>query len=513
MQPVHVRLCAVLAVAASVACAPQRPPTEATLAGDGFTVHVAAAPFSLQILDSAGHVKLETAAQGAEATFDAHTYEDQLIPGWDGYRSHEGPWTVAAWGSFDSIDAGAVTLTVAADGGTTFEVSLSVDGTRVHYAQSVTGHYNESALAFTLPPDSHFFGLGQRNATLDHLGYELYSWPEEGGLGGGEDAGPRPDNPYPNGPSMTYFPVPFFHTTHGVSVLIDTTRRSIVRFGSDSPDTWSTAVDDTSLALTFYVRDQPLDAIDDYTSDTGRPPIPAPWAFGPRRRIDQGATVDGGLEWQVMRDRKLPLTTIDDAMHSLPSYSQLGREASLQAWTATLHTHGYKVMDYNNPYVSQSSANSAPDYAYGADAGFFEGAPDGGPATTFFLSGGAQIISAIDLTNPAAVTWFQSLLQRSLDLGYDGWMHDFGEYVARSSHFADGRLGDEVHNVFPVLSAHAGFDFVNAQRPGDAHFFVRSGYTGSQQYIYEAWGGDPGSQLRRYRGPAGPCCAAGSTSA
>jgi sulfoquinovosidase len=472
-----------------VSCGSKPPPTDATLSGDGFTVHVTASPFTLSIADSAGTTRLQTAA-GPQATFDAHTYEAQIIPGWDGYRPHEGPWTVGTTGTIAALDAGFVSLSVPP-----FTVTLTVDGTRVHYAQSLDGgHFNKSALAFELTPGSHFFGLGQHTAEVDHLGFALYSWPEEGGLGGGEDAGPAADNPYPNGPSMTYFPVPFFHTTHGVSVLIDTTRRSEVHFGTDDGDagtTWRTAVDDTALKLTLYVRDEPLDAIDDYTADTGRPPVPAPWAFGPRRRINEGATVDGGLEWQVMRDRKLPLTTVDDAMHSLPSFSQKGREADLMQWTQTLHAHGYKVMDYNNPYVSLSAPNSAPDYLYGADAGFFETGPDGGPATTFFLSGGAQTISAIDLTNPMAVSWFQSMLQRSLDLGYDGWMHDFGEYVARSSRFFDGRRGDEVHNIFPVLSARAGFELLNAQRPNDAHFFVRSGYTGSQQYIYEAWGGDP----------------------
>ena len=68
---------------------------------------------------------------------------------------------------------------------------------------------------------------------------------------------------------------------------------------------------------------------------------------------------------------------------------------------------------------------------------FFEISANGSPATPFFLSGGAQTIS--------------TLMQCSIDLGYDGWMHDFGEYVARSSRFADGRMGLEMHNAFPLL--------------------------------------------------------------
>jgi alpha-D-xyloside xylohydrolase len=486
------RLPAALTLLLLAACT-SKPATRATLQGDGFTAVVEAAPFSLTLVGADGGTLLTTSG-GPRVTLDAHTYEAQLIPGWDGYRSHERPWRQALTGTLVKADAHSATLTLT-DDTLAVTVTLEVDGTRLRYRHAVddTRNFNKAALAFTLPGDSHFFGLGQRTATVDHLGQRLYSWPEEGGLGTGEDAGVAADNPYPNGPSMTYFPVPFVHTTHGVSVLVDTTRRSEAHLGSDvdAPGTWRLAVDDTQLALTFYVRPRPLDAIDDYTQDTGRPPVPAAWAYGPRRRINRGALVGGVPEWQAMRARRLPLTAVDDAMHSLPSNSQQGHEAELQAWTAVLHANGFKAMDYNNPYVSQSAAGSAADYAYGAEHHLFEMAPDGGSATSFFLSGGAQTISAVDLTNPEAVTWFQGLLQRSISLGYDGWMHDFGEYVARSSHFADGRTGLEVHNAFPVLSAKAAFDLFASQPQLEGHAFSRSGYTGSQAYVLETWGGDP----------------------
>ena len=472
------------------ACPKPTPPNSVTLKGDGFTAQVTANPFSFKVLGTDGTARLETSG-GARVTFDAHTYEAQIVPGWDGYRSNERPWRNLTTGTIESSDATSVTLKLTDDLGM-IEVKLRTDGTRLRYEQSVDDvrHFNKSSLAFVMPANSHFFGMGQRTATLDHLGQTLYSWPEEGGLGGGEDAGATATNPYPNGPSMTYFPVPFFHTTHGVSVWADTTRRSEMHFGSDldAPDTFRVAVDDARLDLVFYVRERPLDAIDDFTSDTGRPLIPPAWAYGPRRRINRGAKVDGVDEWQLMRDRRLPLTAVDDAMHVLPSGSQVGIEPELLAWTTLLHANGFKAMAYNNPYVSATAAGSAGDYRYGDEHHFFEMSPDGGSATSFFLSGGAQTISTIDLTNPEAVTWFQGLLGRSLALGYDGWMHDFGEYVARSSRFSDGRTGEEVHNAFPVLSAKAAYDLLKNR---DAMCFLRSGYTGSQQYAFEVWGGDP----------------------
>ena len=52
-------------------------------------------------------------------------------------------------------------------------------------------------------------------------------------------------------------------------------------------------------------------------------------------------------------------------------------------------------------------------------------------------------------------------VQRSLDLGYDGWMHDFGEYTARDVVAHDGRTGWELHNAYPALSARAAHEFLN----------------------------------------------------
>ncbi len=468
-------------------CPPPRPPTGATLSGDGFSARVESQPFSVTITGADGRVRQHTVG-GPRFTRDDGVVEAQLIPGWDGFKSKERPWTEFTDFTLVEANASSVKLSSTKDG-LTATFTLTVEGARLrtHQELSDTRRFNKAALAFVLEDDDHFFGMGQRTASIDHRGLMLFSWPEEGGLGGGENTPLSPTNPYPNGPSMTYFPVPLFHTTKGISMLVDTTRRSEVHFGDDAPEL-KLAVDGTVLDLILFVRDSPLDVLDDYTELTGRPPIPTDWAWGPRRRINQGAMVDGLPEWAQMRARKLPITTVDDAMHSLPSFSQAGREAQLRAWTSELHANGFKVMDYNNPYVSASAPASAPDYADGARQNFFEMSPDGGPATTFFLSGGPQTVSTVDLTNPQAVIWFQGLLRRSFDLGYDGWMHDFGEYVARTSRFYDGRTGAEVHNEFPVLSAKA---MRGALEGHDAHVFTRSGYTGSQAWILEDWGGDP----------------------
>ncbi len=155
------------------------------------------------------------------------------------------------------------------------------------------------------------------------------------------------------------------------------------------------------------------------------------------------------------------------------------------------HALGSKHMSYNHPYVSASIEAAKSDFEYGKANGFFAKTPEGVPGTTFFISGEPQDIAQIDLTKAEAVAWFQDLLRRTLAIGYDGWMHDFGEYTRRPWKFSDGRNGEAVHNEFPVLSAKAAHDMLVKERGNDFLFFVRSGYTGTQQYVPAVWSGDP----------------------
>jgi alpha-glucosidase (family GH31 glycosyl hydrolase) len=63
--------------------------------------------------------------------------------------------------------------------------------------------------------------------------------------------------------------------------------------------------------------------------------------------------------------------------------------------------------------------------------------------------------------------------------------------VRRPWKFGDGRTGEAVHNEFPVLSAKAAHELMEKEKPDDYLFYVRSGYTGTQQYAAGVWTGDP----------------------
>ena len=477
----------------SLACDDERLDPGLTLASDGASVQLRLSPFGFEIHDGDGTVVLASTRGGGAygspaATLDDPEFVNQVLPGWDGYRANEGAWQNGTRATVREATEHSAVLDL--EGGMVF--SASVEGSRVRLSldASGVGGVNKTTLGFRSGPDESFYGMGERFGHVDHRGWPLYSYAEEGSTGKGEKAPIGPENPYPNGPSMTYFPVPFVLSTRGYALHADTTFRSEMHFASDREDAWRLAVNADGFAATVYVNADPLRSLDQYTEDTGRPTVPAPWVFGPRRRVGPTSKVGDALEWKLMRERDVACTGVDDAVHFLPALSHKGREKELAEWTAAGHAQGYKVMAYNNPYVASNDPAAAEDYAYGKKNGFFVKRPDGQPALTEFISGKLLEVAAVDLTNPAAVAWFQSLLKRTLDLGYDGWMHDFGEYTPRDAVLHDGRRGDEVHNQYPVLSAKAAHDLMERERPGDYLFFVRSGYSGTQRWVPAVWGGD-----------------------
>ena len=503
----------VFVVATLAACAPPKPVTSLSLRDGGGGVDVQLDPFTWVVRDAAGNAVLASVdapsgRYGAlTAGHDEWTEKTTLSPGWDRYVEGVDEWHAFTKASVVKSDGSSATVRVVDEHGHGADVVFTVDGPRVRLSTHVDQadkrieRLDKVSLGFHVDDDVHFFGGGERFGPLDHRGECLYAWAEEGGLGLGEDAPVSASNPAPNGRSMTYFPVPFFLTpgndTHpGFGVWFDTTRRTEACFGAEDDDKGRFTVNGAGFDVVVYLADDPKQVLDLYTEDTGRPMVPAPWVWGPRRRVGifsrvtaPALGIDDELEHEVLRRLHVPTTGMDDALHLLPARSELGIEDTVRQWTGEAHAWGYKVMAYNNPYISITFESARSDLDYGKENGLFllDGTQ---PGETFFISGTSQTLASIDLADPEGFTWFQDLLRRSLDLGYDGWMHDFGEYTEREWTSRNGMNGEELHNLYPVLSAKAAHDLLTVEKPDDFLFFVRSGYAGTQQYVPAVWGGD-----------------------
>lgn len=499
-------------------CAHGPVPASLTMELNGTSVTVMTDPYGFEVFSLSNGDVLASAGAGSGDgygslgwTTGSAVIKRYIDPGYADFGASLDPWrdhmkVVSATATDHEID---VVLDAGDEGCVTIKHVMRLGALRVEATLDHTKATPRAwEVAFAAKPDEAYLGLGERYDRVDHRGMSLYNWPEEGGLTQGEDVPLDPGNPFPNGPTMTYYPVPFFFSTSGYGFWLDTTWRSQFDFVSDRPDAWRAWHIGPSLAFEVYfpawVTDAPpwtLQVLDTFTQATGRPMIPPDWSFGPRRRINRESMIGGVSEIQAMRDNDLALTAVDDALHFLPAGSDIGNEATLRAWTQASAALGYKNIGYYNPYFSADPASPlAADTQFGIDHNYFLLDATGAPGQVGLISGAAVSVYTVDVTNADAVAWYGKQFQRALDLGYSGWMYDFGEYVQADWTAADGETGYELHDHFPPLYDKAAHDALEALRPGDWYYFSRSGYTGSQQYAPMTWSGDPDASFGQGEG-------------
>lgn len=170
-----------------------------------------------------------------------------------------------------------------------------------------------------------------------------------------------------------------------------------------------------------------------------------------------------------------------------------------------LHERGIKFLGYINPYL----VNDGDLYRRGKEAGVFATKADG---SDYLVDFGEFYCGVVDFTNPAAYEWFKNevIIKHSLDIGVDGWMADFGEYLPTDDIvLANGKPAMIEHNHWPALWAKCNYDALQETgKLGEVVYFMRAGGTGSQKYCTLLWAGDQSVDFTIHDGLATVICAA-----
>jgi len=130
-------------------------------------------------------------------------------------------------------------------------------------------------------------------------------------------------------------------------------------------------------------------------------------------------------------------------------------------------------------------------YREGKERGYFAVRSDG---SEYLVDFGEFDCGVVDLTNPEAYNWFKDIIRTySIDIGIDGWMADFGEYLPTDDLvLPNGRPPMLEHNHWPVLWAKCNYDAVRESgKDGEILYFMRAGGTGTQRYCPLLWAGGP----------------------
>ena len=353
--------------------------------------------------------------------------------------------------------------------------------------------------SFETGPDDGFFGFGGRHDRIDQRGRALSSFVNQENLAATPSDTEGTDM-YPNGPSAAYYPQAMFWTTH-YGFLLPQPELARFKMAVDRDDAWNVTASASHLDY-VVAPGEPRRSVGTLTALTGRHRVPPPWALGPmmdRLVKNQGETYDdyeGKLRDDIVRiDRyDLPLTAYRIEGWGFPSGSNHG--LALHTWVRgkqqatmirALRARGIHPLAYLRPWLEPDSAPVRAGYAVRDEAG----------DPYYVLGSGGRHFGLVDFTNPAAVAWWQQQVRAILDLGFDGFMQDYGEQVMFDMRFADGSTGYTRHNDYLTLYAKA-----TQQELARYHrdhprrrpwYFTRAGYSGlpgTAKYEYANFPGD-----------------------
>ena len=379
--------------------------------------------------------------------------------------------------------------------GTMTIAPLRPGATRVVFEVSGMDGLTSLALPLSCDSEASFYGFGGQYEATDQRGEEFDLFVSEQGIGRDPNLAAKGAN---GGTHTTYFPMPYFLDARGFGVLARTDHRVHVDLCRTDPDVaWLEVIDDAPVELVVFHGPGPKDVIEQLSEEVGRPASPPDWAYG----LWIGA--QGGRDAVLEEANALEAADVPAKVLWVQDWTgprpNIGGGAGVQyRWVEDeehypdlagmideLGTRGYRFLAYANPFVDPKLDH----FGEMDENGWLIKNEDG---ETYLHEAPIAGASHPELLDPEAKSYVRGKLERMVtDLGIDGWMADFGEWVPLDVVPADGSDPIAYHNRYPVLWHTVNREAMDAARPdGDWVLFARSGWTGVQAVSQIHWIGD-----------------------
>lgn len=335
--------------------------------------------------------------------------------------------------------------------------------------------------------DDHFAGFGQHAMDVDHVGQAFPLWVSEPGIGKVDDETP-PEDWYLTGTRhASSYPEAFLLRPEPLGLLVGNAARTEVDLCTG--DRWR--LDTWAPAGRYHLIDaeSPMDVVAAHSSLVGRADLPPDWAFAPWNDAVGGADRVSTVA-ATLREAGAPSSVIwtedwkgaeDTAWgyHLLPSWTvdpTLYPDA--RALDGTLEALGFKWFAYFSPFVVEGTveAEEAASLLIRTETG----------EPYWFLGVTFENTSVLDLTRVDAAAWAADKMRAAVDLGFDGWMADYGEWFPTDAVVSEGSA-EEGHNLYPLWWQSTNREVLEGT---DATFFTRSGWAGSTGLSPVGWAGD-----------------------
>ena len=385
---------------------------------------------------------------------------------------------------------------------------LAVEGS-VLIVTALDPRFDRLWIRFRAEPGEAVWGGGEQMSYLALNGRRFPMWTSEPGVGRDKsteltrqlDAYGMAGGDYWN----TNYPQPTFLTSRWLAVHLDATCYSVLDFtdpASHAVEVWS-----SEARFELFAAEGPQPLVAALSSRFGRrPPLPD-WAIGgvivglkdganSFERLEsfiKAGTAVSGLwceDWAGIRETSFGRRLFWDWRRDRQRYPDLPERI------ADLKQRGIRFLAYANPYLAVDGIL----YETARELGHFALRQDSDEA--YLVDFGEFDCGVLDFTRGATRDWFAEVLAREmLDIGIDGWMADFGEYLPTDLRLADGSDPMEAHNLWPVLWAQVNEQALASRgKTGDAVFFMRAGFSGVQAACPLLWAGDQSVDFTRHDG-------------
>jgi len=334
-----------------------------------------------------------------------------------------------------------------------------------------TSDYSRSVAAvFSLAPGEKLFGCGESFTRLDKRGQKVVLWANDAN---GVETG------------RMYKPIPFFMSNRGYGMFVHTSAPATFDFGATYGNTNALLLGDDELDL-FVFFGAPKVILGEYTTLTGKAPMPPLWSFGLwMSRITYFSEDETRTVAAKLRQNRIP----SDVIHLDTGWFENDWRCDYKFSTtrfkdpakmiADLKHDGFHISLWQLPYFVPKNSLFPEILAKGL--------------AVKDAKGNLPYEDAVlDFTNPATVIWYQGKIGGLLKMGVGAIKVDFGEGAPLTGIYANGRTGFYEHNLYPLRYNQAVAE-ITKNVTGENIIWARSAWAGSQRYPLH-WGGDSGAQ-------------------
>lgn len=321
------------------------------------------------------------------------------------------------------------------------------------------------------------YGLGEHFGPFVKNGQSIDMWNEDGGTSS----------------ELSYKNVPFYLSNRGYGIFVNNPGKVSFEVGTERVEKVGFSVPGERLDF-FYIGGADMkESIRLYTDLTGKPALPPEWSFGLWLSTSFLTDYDEDTVLctiEQMTENGIPISVFHFDCFWMQGYHWcdfLWDKAVFpdpEGMLHKIHEKGIRVCVWINPYIAQASAL----FDEGKEKGYFIQRSNGDVWQWDKWQAGMAVV---DFTNPEAKAWYQSKLEKLLEMGVDCFKTDFGERIpSEDVVYWDGSNPEKMHNYYSYLYNETVFDVIRRVKGEEnAVVFARSGTSGGQKFPVH-WGGD-----------------------